>query len=159
MMCSLAPLTTVVTTEARPGRGAAGADASNAPDASRGAFGRPENVPRVLLVTGADHPEISAAGVQCRAVAAALGGRARFSVLTTAVNPALAAVESVDDVVVYRVHVDVRSRASKAGAMIRFVGRLLRGGARVPTSSTFMAISQKNSADALARACLANRSC
>src|SRR5258705_6687330 len=80
--------------------------------------------PRVLLVTGAYYPEISAAGVVCRAVAAALDGRVRFSVVTTAVDPSLPAVEVVDDVPVYRVPVDVRSRVSKAGAAARLVWRL-----------------------------------
>ncbi|MGH9886508.1 MAG: glycosyltransferase, partial [bacterium] len=80
----------------------------------------------MLLVTGAYYPEISAAGVQCRAVAAAIGARAKVSVLTTSVNAALAPVDTVDGVVVYRVHVDVRSRASKAMASVRLVRRLLQ---------------------------------
>jgi len=80
----------------------------------------------VLLVTGAYHPEISAAGVQCRIVAAALHGRAVFSVLTTAVNPALAPVDTIDDVIVRRVTVDVESRLSKAMASVRLVRQALR---------------------------------
>jgi glycosyltransferase involved in cell wall biosynthesis len=80
--------------------------------------------PRVLLVTGAYYPEISAAGVVCRTVAASLKGRVRFSVVTTAVDPSLPAVEVVDDVPVYRVPVDVRSRVSKASAAARLVWRL-----------------------------------
>jgi glycosyltransferase involved in cell wall biosynthesis len=83
-------------------------------------------VPRVLLVTGAYYPEIGAAGVQCRAVAAALRGRAQFSVLTTAVAPSLPAIDRVDDVVVHRVRLDVRSRWSKASASARLVGSILR---------------------------------
>jgi len=79
----------------------------------------------VLLVTGAYYPEISAAGVVCRAVAAALDRRVRFSVVTTAVDPSLPAVEVVDDVPVYRVPVDVRSRVSKASAAARLVWRLV----------------------------------
>jgi glycosyltransferase involved in cell wall biosynthesis len=82
--------------------------------------------PRVLLVTGAYHPEISAAGVQCRIVAAALRGRAVFSVLTTAVNPALAPVDTIDEVIVRRVTVDVESRVSKAMASARLVRQVLR---------------------------------
>jgi len=82
--------------------------------------------PSVLLVTGAYYPEISAAGVQCRAVAAALRGRARFSVLTTAVTPSLAVTEMVDDVLVHRVRVDVRSWLSKAAASARLGACLLR---------------------------------
>ncbi len=80
--------------------------------------------PRVLLVTGAYYPEISAAGVQCRAVASALGDRVRFSVLTTAVDRALPGVEVVDHVTVYRVQVDVRDPMSKARATVRLAARL-----------------------------------
>jgi len=82
----------------------------------------------VLLVTGAYYPEISAAGVQCRAVASALGGRVALSVLTTAVDPALPGVDAVDGVVVRRVIVDVRSRASKAIASVRLARRMLQAG-------------------------------
>jgi glycosyltransferase involved in cell wall biosynthesis len=80
----------------------------------------------VLLVTGAYHPEISAAAVQCRAVAAALDGRATMSVLATAVDPSLPPIDTVDGVVVRRVHVDVRSAISKARASVRLAGHLLR---------------------------------
>ena len=82
------------------------------------------STPRVLLVTGAYYPEIGTAGVVCRAVAAALDGRVRFSVVTTAVDPTLPATGVVDDVPVYRVPVDVRSGMSKAGAAARLVWRL-----------------------------------
>jgi glycosyltransferase involved in cell wall biosynthesis len=82
--------------------------------------------PRVLLVTGAYYPEISAAGVQCRAAAAALRGRATLSVLTTAVNRALPRADRVDGVPVRRVIVDVASRASKATASVRMLGDLLQ---------------------------------
>jgi glycosyltransferase involved in cell wall biosynthesis len=47
-----------------------------------------------------------------------------MSVLTTAVNPALPSVDSVDDVMVYRVSVNVRRRRSKAAAAARLVRRL-----------------------------------
>jgi glycosyltransferase involved in cell wall biosynthesis len=80
----------------------------------------------VLLVTGAYYPEISAAGVQCRAMAAALGDRVRFGVLTTAVDASLPASEVVDEVPVFRIAVDVRSRWSKASASLRLVRRLLQ---------------------------------
>jgi glycosyltransferase involved in cell wall biosynthesis len=83
-------------------------------------------VPRVLLVTGAYHPEISAAAVQCRAVASAFGGRAKVSVLTTAINPSLPAVETVDSATVYRVPIDVSSPISKALASARLAERMLR---------------------------------
>jgi len=82
----------------------------------------------VLLVTGAYYPEISAAGVQCRAVASALGGRVALSVLTTAVDPSLPGVDAVDGVVVRRVIVDVRSRVSKAIASVRLARRMLQAG-------------------------------
>lgn len=80
--------------------------------------------PSVLLVVGAYHPEISAGGLQCQAVAAALRDRARFSVLVTAVDSSLAPNEVVDGVPVSRVIVDVRSRLSKAAASVRLVSRL-----------------------------------
>ncbi|HKF65725.1 MAG TPA: hypothetical protein VKB36_04340, partial [Vicinamibacterales bacterium] len=55
----------------------------------------PSRTPSVLLIAGAYHPEISASGLQCQAVAAALRGRARFSVLVTAVNSTLAPDEVI----------------------------------------------------------------
>src|SRR5258708_2448761 len=65
----------------------------------------PVKVPSVLLVAGAYYPEISAAGLQCQAVAAVLKGRTRISVLVTAVDPSLPASETIDAVVVTRVGV------------------------------------------------------
>jgi mannosyltransferase len=84
----------------------------------------------VLLVTGAYHPEISAAAVQCRAVVAALRGRMQFGVLTTAVADGLPSIDRVDGVAVFRVPIDVRSGWSKMFAMVRLVVRLLRLGRR-----------------------------
>lgn len=78
----------------------------------------------VLLVAGAYYPEISAAGLQCQAVARALVDRARMSVLVTAVDTTLPAREIVDSVRVTRVGVDVRRRASKASASIRLLAKL-----------------------------------
>jgi len=80
----------------------------------------------VLLVTGAYFPEISAAAVQCRAVAAALRGRAVVTVLATSVDRALPGADTVDGVAVHRVRVDVRSGVSKAMASVRLAWRLLR---------------------------------
>jgi glycosyltransferase involved in cell wall biosynthesis len=80
--------------------------------------------PSVLLVAGAYYPEISAAGLQCQAVASVLRGRARMSVLVTAVDPSLPSADRVDDVAVTRVGVDVRSRVSKASASIRLIAKL-----------------------------------
>jgi glycosyltransferase involved in cell wall biosynthesis len=82
--------------------------------------------PRVLLVAGAYYPEISAAGIQCRTVAAALAGQVDFSVLVTAVDRTLPTEETLDGVRVHRVPINVRSPASKAGATVRMVGRFMR---------------------------------
>jgi glycosyltransferase involved in cell wall biosynthesis len=80
----------------------------------------------VLLVTGAYYPEISAAGVQTRAAAAALADRVRFGVLTTAVDRTLPDTDLIDGVPVFRIPVDVRSRWAKASASLRLVRQLLR---------------------------------
>jgi glycosyltransferase involved in cell wall biosynthesis len=80
----------------------------------------------VLLVTGAYYPEISAAGIQCRAMAAVLRDQVRFGVLTTAIDPSLPASEVLDGIPVYRIVVDVRSRWSKATATLRLLRRLLQ---------------------------------
>lgn len=82
--------------------------------------------PRVLLVTGAYYPEISAAAVQCRAVAQRLRHRAALSVLTTAVTPSLPAFDRIDGVAVHRVVVDVRSARSKAIASIKLAASMLQ---------------------------------
>jgi glycosyltransferase involved in cell wall biosynthesis len=81
---------------------------------------------RVLLVAGAYYPEISAAGLQCQAAAAEIDGRARMSVLVTAVDPSLADTETIDGVAVTRVGVDVRSGLSKASATVRLTSKLAR---------------------------------
>jgi glycosyltransferase involved in cell wall biosynthesis len=80
--------------------------------------------PSVLLVAGAYFPEISAAGLQCQAVAAALRGRATMSVIATAVDGTLPANDVVDGVAVTRVIVDVRSAFSKIVASVRLVTAL-----------------------------------
>jgi glycosyltransferase involved in cell wall biosynthesis len=80
--------------------------------------------PSVLLVAGAYDPEISAAGLQCQAVARVLRGRVRMSMLVTAVDPSLPSTDVIDGVRVTRVPVDVRSGASKAGATLGMLGRL-----------------------------------
>jgi glycosyltransferase involved in cell wall biosynthesis len=99
--------------------------------------------PSVLLVAGAYYPEISAAGLQCQAVAAELRGRARLSVLVTAVDSRLAGVEAVDGVTVHRLRIDVRSGASKAGATVRLVAALARLLPRVDVVHVH-GVSQKN---------------
>ena len=98
---------------------------------------------RVLLVTGAYYPEISAAGVQCRAVAAALRGRVECSVVTTSVDPALAATEIIDGVTVHRVVLDRRHRLSKVRASLRLVACLLTAGRRCDVVHIH-GVSQKN---------------
>lgn len=80
----------------------------------------------MLLITGAYYPEISAAAVQCRAVAAAIGDRAQFSVLTTAVDRSLPSRDTVDGRPIARVAVDVSSRVSKALASVRLGAHMLR---------------------------------
>lgn len=82
--------------------------------------------PRVLMVTGAYHPEISSGGLQCRNMAQELRGRADVQVLTTSVDPSLPRHDHIDDVPVTRVRVDVRSRWSKARAVRRMLVDLVR---------------------------------
>jgi glycosyltransferase involved in cell wall biosynthesis len=125
------PLRTAVTTEANE-REAAGAVA---------AAGRRSSI-RVLFVTGAYYPEISAAGVQCRAVAAALRGLVDFSVVTTAVDPALAATDIVEGVTVHRVAFD-RRPLSKVRASAQLVTSLWRAG-RASDVIHIHGVSQKN---------------
>jgi glycosyltransferase involved in cell wall biosynthesis len=81
---------------------------------------------RVLMVTGAYHPEISSAGVQCRNMARLLAGRVNIHVLTTAVDPGLPRRERVDGVAVTRVFVDVGRAWSKLQATVRMVVEAVR---------------------------------
>jgi glycosyltransferase involved in cell wall biosynthesis len=76
---------------------------------------------RVLLVTGAYYPEISSSGVQARDLARALGGRVRFTVVTTAVDPSLPSSEVIDGVAVHRIAIDVRRRISRLAASAALV--------------------------------------
>jgi len=99
--------------------------------------------PSVLFIAGAYSPEISAAGLQCQAVAHVLRGRARMSVLATAVDPSLPETSVVDDILVRRVRVDVRSGTSKAGATVRMV-RALAGVLRGVDLVHLHGVSQKN---------------
>lgn len=78
-----------------------------------------DSVPNVLMVTGAYFPEASGAGLQCRALIRACGRRARFEVLTTAIDENLPADDSVDDVPVHRVHVSATSRPARVLALPR----------------------------------------
>lgn len=83
-------------------------------------------LPRVLMVTGAYHPEISSGGVQCQNIAQELRGRADVQVLTTSVDPALARHDEVAGIPVTRIRVDVRSGLSKLRAFRRMVIDLWR---------------------------------
>src|SRR5437773_1940397 len=85
----------------------------------------PDGRPRVLMVTGAYYPEVSGAGLQCRALIQVLADRVRCMVLTTATDPALAANDLVDGVPVYRIHIDVNRWTSTAAAFVRMVRRFL----------------------------------
>ncbi len=77
--------------------------------------------PSVMMVTGAYYPETSGAGLQCRSLIRACGDRARFSVLTTAVDPRLRARDNVDGVPVRRVFVNARSRIARWLATPRLI--------------------------------------
>jgi glycosyltransferase involved in cell wall biosynthesis len=81
--------------------------------------------PGVLMVTGAYFPEMSGAGLQCRALVRQLGDLARFTVLTTTTDPSLPAKDERDGVPVHRVFVDPRSAWSKLTAGWRMTRVLL----------------------------------
>jgi glycosyltransferase involved in cell wall biosynthesis len=80
--------------------------------------------PAVLMVTGAYFPELSGGGLQARAVVRALAGRARFTVLTTSIDPLLPARATEDGVPIYRIYVDPRRALSRAWATARFTAAL-----------------------------------
>jgi glycosyltransferase involved in cell wall biosynthesis len=83
----------------------------------------------VLMVTGAYFPEMSGAGLQCRALIRACGDRVRFSVLTTSVDPALPAEDTVEGVPVHRVLVSADSRVARAFALPRLILATIRAAA------------------------------
>jgi glycosyltransferase involved in cell wall biosynthesis len=83
-------------------------------------------VPRVLCVTGAYFPELSAGGLQCQAVARNLNGLATVRVLTTSVDPALPRQDAVDGIPVSRVPINTASWWSKAKAVVGMVSALVR---------------------------------
>src|SRR5688572_10992498 len=82
--------------------------------------------PRILMVTGAYFPEISAGGLQSRAVARAIDGRGEVRVLTTATDPSLPSHALIDGTRVTRIYVDTKSRASRILATVRMLFELLR---------------------------------
>ena len=80
--------------------------------------------PAVLMVTGAYFPELSGGGLQARAVVRALAGEARFTVLTTSIEPSLPARAVEDGVPIYRIHVNPRGIVSRTLATARFAAAL-----------------------------------
>lgn len=80
----------------------------------------------VLFVTGAYHPELSAGGLQCRAIAHLLKGRVNTRVITTSTNPTVPAKGVVDGVLVSRIKVDANSRWSAMRASVMMGAELLR---------------------------------
>jgi glycosyltransferase involved in cell wall biosynthesis len=87
--------------------------------------------PAVLFVTGAYAPEFSAGGLQCQAVARALGGRASVEVLTTSTTRTLSHRDEIEGVPVTRVHVELgrrwsalQSSATMAVALLRLLPRI-----------------------------------
>ena len=81
---------------------------------------------RILMVTGAYHPEISSGGEQCRKMAEHLRGRAEVQVLTTSVDVMLPRHDTIDGIRVTRIRVDVRSTLSRLRALRRMVIDLFR---------------------------------
>lgn len=81
--------------------------------------------PRVLMVTGAYHPERSGASLQCRHLIRALQDRAECAVLTTSTNPSLPWQSVVDGIEVRRITVDPNSAASKAIAVERMASSFI----------------------------------
>lgn len=82
--------------------------------------------PGVLMVTGAYFPEMSGAGLQCRALVREVRGAVRVAVLTTTTDRGLSGEDTVDDVPVYRVFVDPTRAWSKVTAALRITRVLLR---------------------------------
>jgi len=82
--------------------------------------------PSVLMVTGAYYPELSGGGLQARSVIRALRHDARFSVLTTTIDPQLPGESEEDGVPVRRVFVDADRRSSRLLAVPRLAAAFLR---------------------------------
>jgi len=78
------------------------------------------------MVTGAYHPEISGASLQCRQLVKALEQQVDFLVLTTTTDRALPAQDEVDGVEVHRVYVDPRRASSKTAAAWRLWSAFVR---------------------------------
>jgi glycosyltransferase involved in cell wall biosynthesis len=86
--------------------------------------------PGVLMVTGAYFPELSGAGLQCRALIGKLRDRVDFSVLTTTADRSLPADDVLDGVPVYRVFINPKSWWSKTAGAVRFTRVFLQNAAR-----------------------------
>ncbi len=86
--------------------------------------------PGVLMVTGAYHPELSGAGLQCRTLVRQLGTAVDWTILTTTADPSSAGVDLQDDVTVHRVFINPGSRWSKVLAAVRFAGVFFRDSRR-----------------------------
>lgn len=78
------------------------------------------------MVTGAYYPELSGAGLQCRALVLRLREDVCFTVLTTTADRSLPTRDMQDDVPIYRVFIDPTSWRSKATGAARFVLAFLR---------------------------------
>lgn len=86
----------------------------------------PPEKPAVLMVTGAYMPEMSGAGLQCRALVRELRDLVSFTILTTTTDDSLPVEDEQDGVPVYRVLVNPASAWSKLVAALRMVQLLLR---------------------------------
>lgn len=82
--------------------------------------------PGVLMVTGAYFPELSGAGLQCRALVGRLQDMVDFTVLTTTADRLLPVNDVQDGVSVHRVYVDPASWRSKMIGAARFATAFLR---------------------------------
>jgi glycosyltransferase involved in cell wall biosynthesis len=82
------------------------------------------------MVTGAYFPELSGAGLQCRALIGRLRDRVDFTVLTTTADISLPADDDQDGVPVHRVFVDPASWRSKTAALFRLTRIFLRNSER-----------------------------
>lgn len=86
--------------------------------------------PGVLMVTGAYFPELSGAGLQCRALIGSLRDRVDFTVLTTTADRSLPVDDVQNGVRIHRVFIDPASRWSKAAGAARFTAAFLRSADR-----------------------------
>ena len=86
--------------------------------------------PGVLMVTGAYYPELSGAGLQCRALVKRLRDQVDFTILTTTTDRSLPSVDVEDGVAVHRVFVDPASWWSKTKAAVRLTICFMRASRR-----------------------------